>query len=921
MSLDAAQLARLSTLLDHALELAPAMRESWLAALTGDKAALAPTLRRLLADVGVEGAALIDRGPALVISRPRTGPTAFRAGERIGPYRLQSELGVGGMGEVWLAERADGQLKRPVALKLPMLQGRNQLLVQRFERERDILGSLVHPRIARLYDAGVSDEGQPYLAMEYVHGEPIDQYCQMRRLPVAEIMGLLLQVTEAVSHAHSRLIVHRDLKPGNVLVTSDGQVRLLDFGIAKLMEGDRTEETALTRAVGRAFTPDYASPEQIRGEPLGTASDVYSLGVLAFELLAGKRPYKLERGNAAELERAVIEQEVPPASSVASDPRLKRELRGDLDATLRKALHKAATERYPTVDALAQDWRRHLRGQRVLAQPDSLAARALRLLRSQRMPLAAAAAVAAMFVLALGFGATAVVIAALVLGLGAALWRARRAAHDRDRALALAERNDAVYMFLDMLINKAARSGEPLTAQQLLERSQQLVENELKDRPDNRATVLTMIGLALNMSGNPARARQLLERAVTAAHQGHDAELRDEVSCHYAMTLVSCGRVDDAVAILAPIAASATAPPETRAYAHYYLGEQAKARNQADALLQHASAGQHWLRAPRRSVRRLEDLMQALMGFACHLNGRNDDADFHYRRALATLEGQGLGRSPNAEAHLYNWGVIKLNTGEFEEALALFERGLALGAQAGAGSEPSAIDMGGKARALQWLGRWAEAEQAYADTLRLAQAQGLARMGYYASVGLATLRIAQGRTAEAQALLRDADAMPSGTAAAGTPSAHLRLLAEGQLALRLEDAEGALAAFDRLIDKPVPISATVLAQIGRAGALVGLARDDDSLAAVADALKLARQLQGRRVSSLLVGLAKLQAARCHEAAHRDEAARSAAAEALDHFAPGLVDHPDRLEALRLAEHQGDDESTQSNRRSASGASR
>lgn len=288
------RLQRLSTLLDEALDLDGPARERWLAALPAADAELSDTLRQLLArHASKETADLLSRGPAFDL--PDGGP---RAGDVVGPYRLISELGVGGMGAVWLAERADGSLKRKVALKLPLVSWAPGL-AERFARERDILATLEHPHIARLYDAGLDAQGRPYMALEHVEGRPIDVFCREQALPVAARLELLLQVADALAFAHGRLVLHRDLKPANILVTAQGQVRLLDFGVAKLMQGDSAVETALTRVSGRAMTPDYASPEHVRGEPLGTASDVYSLGVVAYELLAGRRPYRLQRGSAA----------------------------------------------------------------------------------------------------------------------------------------------------------------------------------------------------------------------------------------------------------------------------------------------------------------------------------------------------------------------------------------------------------------------------------------------------------------------------------------------------------------------------------------------------------------------------------------------------------------------------------------------
>ncbi len=237
-------------------------------------------------------------------------------------------------------------------------------------------------------------------------------------LPVRERIGLLLQVCKAVAHAHSRLVIHRDLKPGNILVTADGQVRLLDFGIAKLMEGDQVQETGLTQRAGRALTLDYASPEQIAGAPLGTASDVYSLGVVAYELLSSQRPYRLKRGSAAELEESITGIDLPRASDSAAEPALKKRLRGDLDAILNKALKKSPADRYPTMTALADDFERHLQGFPVLARPESRAYRARRFLRRHRVPVAA------------GFA----VVSAMGIGLGVALWQSQQAQLQARRA-------------------------------------------------------------------------------------------------------------------------------------------------------------------------------------------------------------------------------------------------------------------------------------------------------------------------------------------------------------------------------------------------------------------------------------------------------------------------------------------------------
>ena len=320
LKVSAATWNALSQLLDEAFNLEPAARAVWLAELAESQPQLAPTVRKMLAAyTSSETDDFLARSPRLASLLNESRLTALTAGARVGPYRLKRELGAGGMADVWLAERADGAFTRDVALKLPITSRLRRDLAERFARERDILARLEHPHIARLYDAGVSEDGLPYLAMEYVDGLPITEYCDAHKLDIAARLRLFAQVLDAVQFAHASLIIHRDLKPSNILVTAAGEVRLLDFGIAKLLaENETALETQLTQMAGRAMTPDYASPEQIKGESLTIATDVYSLGVVLYELLAGCRPYRLKVQSPAQLENAILVAE-PQRLSAAVD--------------------------------------------------------------------------------------------------------------------------------------------------------------------------------------------------------------------------------------------------------------------------------------------------------------------------------------------------------------------------------------------------------------------------------------------------------------------------------------------------------------------------------------------------------------------------------------------------------------------------
>lgn len=383
------QARRVAALLDEVLDLAPAQRAAWQAGLPVREPALHALVEDLLAGMAgrdaqalaapakQETADLVVRGFAKAAQAQ-----VSLAGQQFGPYRVLRLLGQGGMGSVWLAQRADRPLERPVALKLIHAGLNGKALAERFARERSILGALNHPHIARLLDAGVSEQGQPYLAIEYVDGTPLMAYCDAQRLSLRARVELMVQVLLPVQYAHQNLVVHCDLKPANILVTPDGQVRLLDFGIAKRMVDGHASETEPTHQGGHALTPDYASPEQIAGGAVGTASDVYSLGVVLYGLLCGQRPYRLRRDSRAALEEAILSaaprrpsqqalsEEAVQARGCANARRLAQVLAGDLDTIVLKALKKDPAGRYTTADALMQDLLRYLDGRPVLARPD-----------------------------------------------------------------------------------------------------------------------------------------------------------------------------------------------------------------------------------------------------------------------------------------------------------------------------------------------------------------------------------------------------------------------------------------------------------------------------------------------------------------------------------------------------------------------
>jgi eukaryotic-like serine/threonine-protein kinase len=462
------------------LEKPPAERRRLLA----DLADTQPQLHSMLVSL-LDADERADSGGFLDPSRLDRG--ALAPGAQLGPYRIETRIGAGGMGEVWRASRVDGLYQGHVAIKTLHPYFGGGALRERFLREALILGRLQHPGIARLLDAGVTDDGSVYLVLEYVLGSTIDAWCDEQKLDIDARLRLFLDVCAAVAHAHANLVVHRDIKPSNILVAG-GQVKLLDFGVAKLLETESPATKAeLTRMTGRIFTPEYAAPEQILGEAITTATDVYSLGVLLHVLLTGTRPHGT-RDNPVEIERAVLHDEPVRASGAVSPDggaadarsttvaRWKRALSGDLDNIIARALCKKPQERYSSVPALADDVRRHLAHQPILARPENVTARARKFIRRHRAGVAAAS----IAVIALGAGVAGVWWQAQV-----ARTEARKATAIRDFVVGIFERNSTSHP-------DGARARKT-TAEELLAQAGQEIRTGLEDAPEVRTELLGMM--------------------------------------------------------------------------------------------------------------------------------------------------------------------------------------------------------------------------------------------------------------------------------------------------------------------------------------------------------------------------------------------------------------------------------------------
>jgi eukaryotic-like serine/threonine-protein kinase len=510
-------------LLDAALDLPPAARAALLEDPTTGAPAIRAEVRRLLdlLDEAEEflGEAAAEYAAPLLALGVEGAEADGAPPARVGPYRVLGEAGQGGMGTVYLAERDDEHFRQRVALKLLRGAGATDPhLLRRFREERQILASLEHPHIARLLDGGVTGDGVPFFAMEYVEGVPIDRFCDERGLAVEQRVTLFRAVCDGVQYAHRKLVVHRDLKPSNILVTAAGSPKLLDFGIAKLLEAGSASPAGPPTSTGmRLMTPEYASPEQVRGEPVSTASDVYSLGVLLYLLLSGRPPYAAPPRRPHELARSILETE-PERPSAVAPAALRRRLRGDLDTIVLRALQKEPERRYASVQALADDLERHLAGHPVRARPDTARYRAGRFVRRHRAGVAAAA----------------VLLLSLSGGLAGTAWQAREATREAERAEAVR----AFVVSLFQASDPAESRGDEITARELLDRGAARAGVELARSPAVHAEMLGVLGAIYRDLGSYARAEPLLREAAELLRAARGARHRETAAAQHELAHV-----------------------------------------------------------------------------------------------------------------------------------------------------------------------------------------------------------------------------------------------------------------------------------------------------------------------------------------------------------------------------------------------
>ena len=678
-----------------ALNVAPEERAVYLDQACAGNAALRREVESLLAAHEADPDFLDD---PLVNLDGVPAQEASQDGDRMGPYRLVRPLAEGGMGRIYLAARDDEAFTQYVAIKVLRRGLDTADMLQRFRMERQILASLNHPHIARLLDGGTSPDGRLYLVMEYIDGIPISQYCDRRHLSVEARLRLFQTVCAAVHYAHQNLVVHRDLKPGNILVTKDGQVKLLDFGIAKLLEPTWGDEALMqTQTQLRVMTPEYAAPEQVRGTAVTTATDVYALGVLLYELLTGHRPYRLPERIQAEIERVICEEDPEKPSTavlrvetlVRKDgstasitpesvgqarrlpvARLQRQLRGDLDNIVMKALRKAPQRRYASAEQFAEDLQRHLADEPVLARPDGLRYRAQKFFRRHRVAVVLGMIIALLLV---GFSVVTAVQSAQLRR------QAEATRQERDKA----ERVAGFMVDLFEASNPDASKGEAVTARELLTRGAARIDEELAEQPGVQAEMLQVMSRVYERLGNYQEAERLARQAL-ALQQQHPTDPLEMAGTLQRLAVV-LQRLGDYEAAL-PFSEQALSLFR-QVHGEEHL-EVAKGLNNLALLLKSKGDYEEAERRYREALamherlggREQEDVAATLNNLAVLLDqqGQHDAAEQHHREVVAIWRALLGDEHTKVATALNNLAVVLRKKGDFDGAAALYGEALAM---------------------------------------------------------------------------------------------------------------------------------------------------------------------------------------------------------------------------------------------------
>ncbi len=875
---------RVRDLFAAAVELPAEARGAFLDDACGDDPALRAEVQALLAADSREHS-LLDAGAAeagFADLLPADAPLEDTVvGKRIGPWRIVRPIGTGGMGAVYLAERDDGEFRQTAALKL-IRRGMNSAeILARFRAERQILARLDHPGIARLLDGGISAEGRPWFTMEYVDGAPIDRYCDEHALDLEDRLGLFADVCDAVRYAQRNLVVHRDLKPGNILVTPDGTVKLLDFGIAKLLDptdaGLSTSSAGVTRTGSRPMTPGYAAPEQVRGQPVTTATDVYALGVILYELLTGQRPYSPSDDTPAALEKAILESHPTRPGLV------KKRIPADLDNICLMALRKEPERRYSSAEQLLADLQNFRAGRPVLARPDTVGYRAAKFVRRNRVAVAAS-------------GAALVAIVALVA------YYTTQLARERDRARVEAQKATRVVEFLTGIFQVADPSeslGETITARELLDRGAARIQGELADQPEVQATLENVVGGVYFSLGLYGKADTLLGRALETRRRLHADDHADlsETLANVAAVRRDSGDYDRAE----PLAREALAMnqrlhrgdhpavAENLRNLSWILAEQGE-NAEADSLLQIAVG--MWTRMEGPDDPRLGPVLNDL-GLLASERRDYPKAKEYFLRAADVQRRARKGLNPELSSTLYNLGELYRQLNDAEAASAAASEALEIDRSIFGREHPRvAYSLASLGKIEQVLFRYAEAEAHFREALAMRR-KFLGDEHPDVAHGLGDLALClgvQGKYDEAVALQEESLAMHRRLNGPEHPVVASRLNALGRLeydrrnyAKSVEHLREALALNRKAWGERS--SAAGESQLYLSRSLAAAGGTDEALRLQRDAVEIERAAQGEDTRGFVMqlhGLAQVLATAGHGAE-----AESLFREAIDRSKPIL----------------------------------
>ncbi len=906
----------LSALLGELLDLNDAQRTARLSHLRRENPALADKVAELLAHH--QAAQLEQFLDGAVVDHSGLADLAGRA---FGGYTLVRSLGQGGMGSVWLARRSDGRYEGYAALKLLNLGSLGTHGTERLRHEANALAKLSHPNITHIIDAGVL-AGQPYLVLEYVEGDPIDQWCDIQRLGVEARLRLFLQVLAAVSHAHGRLILHRDLKPSNILVTRDGTAKLLDFGIAKLLEGDgqTAAPSELTRMGGAAMTPEYAAPEQLLHAEVTTATDVYALGVLLYVLLVGKHPTASPTGTPIDQMQALVETEPERPSDAAtggyaevaklrgtSAQQLSRVLRGDLDNIVAKALKKEPSERYATADAFASDLQHYLNHEPVSARADSRMYRMGKFVRRHRVGVAAVSLIA--LVLVAGISGTTWQAVEARRQRAEATAQARESARQRDVARFEAQRAEASSEFMSLMLEEVGPGGQPLTPIELVDRGVQLLDRRYGEDPQFAARMLLQMARRYMDLGSTEKQSQVLARALKIAQTQSNPDLLADVECTIVRTEIDVSRYDSAEQHMqsARAALARTSQPDliTQIDCLRAEAELAEARHDMDAAIQHLRNAQGLLEVSDATRGLPYHAVLTDLGGIYFRTSRFREAMELNARTAAALDRNGRGGTVGRVTVAMNGASILLRLGEVLSAEAASADALRRSQRLNEDKPVMPAYVVSYCIILNRLARTADSIPRLRQASQELQAAGNTNWVLSANYHLARALMLTGNHDESLQLLDEVRRawIQNPTANKDRLADLARTLAEidlarGRLNEAREQIDSSLQQFGYPAAKP-PLNLTAaLATAARIYSGLGQHAEAENFANAA--LRISEGIARAPSQSADVGDALLALATVHRAQAKRNEARAEAARALEALTNGVGrDHPATREAIAL----------------------